>query len=202
MNSEMTRPVQSTTFSISIHALVLVFAWSFYLLQPHELGFENGSKKIEFDLVAMNPATPVAARATIPMKRAAPVHTLKNSENEFSPEESSAVVETRQASAPAIGRPSHETMTAAKPDDPKNPTPTYPEYARLHHQEGVVSLLVEVLSDGSVKSLALDKSSGFPLLDDAAIDTVKRWQFQPARIDGRNVDAKVYIPVRFKISAS
>jgi protein TonB len=46
----------------------------------------------------------------------------------------------------------------------------------------------------------LKQSSGFPLLDEAAIAAVRRWTFEPARIDGRAVASQVVVPVRFSMS--
>lgn len=44
----------------------------------------------------------------------------------------------------------------------------YPELARAKHLNGYVRLLVAILPNGSVKDVQLLKSSGYPLLDEAA----------------------------------
>lgn len=46
---------------------------------------------------------------------------------------------------------------------------TYPEDAKNQKQEGVVLLDITIASDGTVLGVAVARSSGFPLLDDAAI---------------------------------
>jgi protein TonB len=52
---------------------------------------------------------------------------------------------------------------------------------------GAVSLDVHVGPDGAVLEVRLRTSSGSPLLDRSAIDTVRRWRFTPATVDGQAV---------------
>lgn len=59
--------------------------------------------------------------------------------------------------------------------------PTYPEQARLQGWQGKVNIRVEVLSDGLPGDITVKKSSGYPLLDDAAVKAIKRWRFVPAK---------------------
>ena len=82
-----------------------------------------------------------------------------------------------------------------------NPRPEYPLLARRMGMEGVVLLSVLVRRDGGVGDIDVQKSSGFPALDDAALRTVRsRWRFVPARKDGEPVDARVTVPIRFHLS--
>jgi protein TonB len=68
-----------------------------------------------------------------------------------------------------------------------NTPPPYPVAARRMGDEGEVRLDVHVGADGSVLEVRLRQSSGSPLLDRTAIDTVKRWRFNPATVDGKPV---------------
>ena len=82
-----------------------------------------------------------------------------------------------------------------------NPRPEYPLIARRMGMEGVVLLSVLVRRDGDVGDIDVQQSSGFPALDDAALRTVRsRWRFVPARKDGEAVDARVTVPIRFRLS--
>jgi TonB family protein len=54
-------------------------------------------------------------------------------------------------------------------------------------QEGEVRLDVRVGTDGKVTEIRLRQSSGSALLDRTAIDTVQKWRFEPATIDGQPV---------------
>jgi len=41
--------------------------------------------------------------------------------------------------------------------------------------------------DGKVTEIRLKQSSGSALLDRTAVDTVKKWRFKPATVDGQPV---------------
>lgn len=82
-----------------------------------------------------------------------------------------------------------------------NPLPEYPSVARRRGQEGLATLDVLVNAQGQPQEVKLAKSSGYPLLDDAALDAVKRWTFAPAREDGAPIAARVEVPVRFRLES-
>lgn len=81
-----------------------------------------------------------------------------------------------------------------------NPAPTYPAVARLKRQEGVVLLTIEVSADGRASRVRVEKSSGFELLDEAALKAVRRWRFKPARIGGVPVAARGRVPLWFRLA--
>ncbi len=80
-----------------------------------------------------------------------------------------------------------------------NPKPRYPELARQRGQEGTVFLLAEVDAQGAPQSVVVQKSSGHTLLDSAALQTVQRWRFNPARLAGLAVAGRVLVPVQFSL---
>jgi protein TonB len=92
--------------------------------------------------------------------------------------------------------------TATKPSYRYNPRPEYPASARSQHQQGTVLLDVEVNAQGGAATVRLEQSSGFPLLDQAAISAVRRWEFEPARIGGIPVASQTRIPVRFSLAGN
>ena len=79
------------------------------------------------------------------------------------------------------------------------PAPAYPAAAREDGQEGQVVLRVRVSARGAPDEVVLARSSGFRLLDAAAIAAVREWRFIPARHDGREVDSWMEVPVRFRL---
>lgn len=83
----------------------------------------------------------------------------------------------------------------------KNQPPKYPASARRHKQQGTVLLEIQVSTEGSPKAIRVEKSSGFDVLDDAALVAVKQWQFMPARRGSRAVEASVIVPIIFKINS-
>lgn len=80
-----------------------------------------------------------------------------------------------------------------------NPKPAYPELARKRGQEGTVRLLVSVNEQGQVDEITITQSSGWPMLDAAALKTVRRWRFVPAMRTGIPITDKVIVPVRFAL---
>ncbi len=67
-------------------------------------------------------------------------------------------------------------------------TPPYPEVERRMGHQGTVTLRVSIGTDGSVTGAQVEKSSGFPALDQAAVDWVTRhWKYKPAIQNGQPV---------------
>jgi len=80
-----------------------------------------------------------------------------------------------------------------------NPQPPYPDEARRLGQEGLVMLDVLVSAEGRAVKVTLERSSGVRTLDQAAISAVRRWSFQPGRVAGVPVAARVEVPIRFRL---
>jgi protein TonB len=57
-----------------------------------------------------------------------------------------------------------------------------------------------VLASGKADNVTVDKSTGFKILDDAAIKAVLQWTFDPARRGRTPVDGWVTVPLNFKLS--
>lgn len=88
----------------------------------------------------------------------------------------------------------------AKPDYQKNPVPEYPSRARRRGYEGTVILKVLVDRNGGVAELEIYESSGYRMLDRAALRAVKTWRFIPGRKGKEKIDMWVMIPVRFELN--
>ena len=85
----------------------------------------------------------------------------------------------------------------ARPNYLRNPEPPYPLLARRRRQEGTVLLSVRVTENGRAALVNLKTSSGYPLLDEAALRAVRDWEFDPARAAGIAVESQIEVPVRF-----
>lgn len=81
----------------------------------------------------------------------------------------------------------------------KNPKPPYPPLAVKMRLEGRVGIIAEVLPDGRAGRVGIESSSGHDLLDQSALQTVKQWQFTPARKDGVIITQVVRIPINFNL---
>lgn len=88
-------------------------------------------------------------------------------------------------------------VSQARPAYFKNPAPVYPHLARERGWEGVVILKVLVRFDGKPAEISVEKSSGYNILDQAALKAVRNWQFLPARAGNLSFSSWVRVPVRF-----
>lgn len=104
------------------------------------------------------------------------------------------------ASAPGGGAPAGGREVSSLPRYRNTPAPKYPPAARRERREGVVLLAVEVGANGRPQAVAVKKSSGVALLDEAAVTAVRRWTFEPARSAGLPVAHTVEVPVRFSLA--
>jgi TonB family protein len=73
------------------------------------------------------------------------------------------------------------------------PLPEYPLAARARHLGGSGMFVLHLdRKTGTVKSVTIEKSTGSPILDHAAIDCLKRWRFI------RNIDlSTVKVPFTY-----
>jgi TonB family protein len=67
--------------------------------------------------------------------------------------------------------------------------PKYPEAARRYGQQGTVALKFLIGTDGHVVDAKVIKSSGFDLLDQAALNGLSKCLFEAAKVDGKPVEA-------------
>jgi protein TonB len=73
----------------------------------------------------------------------------------------------------------------------ERPSPQYPQIAQDLRQEGTVLLSMTVDENGSITSIEVKQSSGFPILDRNALDFVKRHWLLPAGAAGRIFEAPI-----------
>jgi len=81
-----------------------------------------------------------------------------------------------------------------------NPPPLYPHAARRRGLQGRVLLHVEVMAAGHCGRIEVQQSSGYDILDTAAVEAVKEWHFIPATHFGISVTSWLHIPIRFELT--
>lgn len=100
--------------------------------------------------------------------------------------------------APPQPQPTHELPASAiQYLDP--PDPVYPRASRRLNEAGEVIVRVYVGSDGLPRQLQVLKSSGFPRLDEAALEGVRRARFKPPTENGRPTAGWARIPIPFEL---
>jgi len=75
--------------------------------------------------------------------------------------------------------------------------PVYPQSARQACIQGVETLHVLIGTDGTVKFV--QAVSGHPLLTPAAVEAVRQWTFQPARVNGEALEVESNVEVPFTL---
>lgn len=75
--------------------------------------------------------------------------------------------------------------------------PVYPPLARQTRIQGTVRLHVIIAKDGTIKQLEI--MSGHPLLQQAALDAVRQWRYQPTLLNGDPVEVDTTIDVIFSL---
>jgi len=91
---------------------------------------------------------------------------------------------------------SNETLPA---DFSLNPPPEYPAIAVRQRLEGDVLLEVHVGRDGSVNRVTVLRSSGYLVLDRAAVEAVRAWTGRPAMRAGEAIEKIERLPIQFRL---
>lgn len=154
------------------------------------------------------PPAPIPAEASPALADAAPAPSPEpppppDPAPDFVQPEPSASVAAAEPVAPAIAvpAPAIPSSQAMADDTPRIvvgnagfPRPAYPYTARARRQEGTVVLAMDIVNGAVVGASVLD-SSGYPLLDQAAVHCVRsRWRF-PATIT-----ASMTQPIQFSLN--
>jgi TonB family protein len=87
--------------------------------------------------------------------------------------------------------------TIKEPRKLKNVNPEYPGIARQARVQGVVILEATIGPQGHVTEVRVLR--GIPLLDQAAIDAVKQWEYTPTLLNGVPVTVIMTITVNFQL---
>jgi len=133
--------------------------------------------------VQKNPPSPVAAAAaaveSTPFTNTAPA----------SPSSASA-----RTATPA---PATLVLPSSDADYLNNPPPVYPRMSRRMGEQGTVLVRVLISAEGRVEQAEIRTSSGYARLDEAALDTVRRWRYVPGKRAGIAEAMWFNVPIRF-----
>jgi len=103
------------------------------------------------------------------------------------------------AAKPATTPPDGVTRTA-RPQGGYQVRPAYPSAPRRLGIQGTTMLRVHILADGRIGDVRVEHSAGHPDLDQAAMEAVRRWRFEPARRGADAVAMWVLLPVEFRLT--
>lgn len=104
------------------------------------------------------------------------------------------------ASLPGLQRASREIQPPQfDADYLNNPAPSYPSLSRRAGEQGRVILRVHVDIAGNADAVEIKDSCGFPRLDQAAMEAVRKWKFLAAKQGDDAIAAWVLVPITFSL---
>jgi protein TonB len=83
------------------------------------------------------------------------------------------------------------------PTKTKDVTPVYPALAKANRISGTVQVELTVGPDGKVSDARVVKS--VPILDQAALDAVRQWEYTPTRVKGVAVPVIIDVAINFQM---
>ena len=110
------------------------------------------------------------------------------------------VVVAPQAAAPAVTAPPAPVrfeLPSSDADYLQNPKPAYPGLSKRLGEQGQVVVRVFIEVNGRAQKAEIKQSSGFERLDQAALSTVLRWRYVPAKRAGVAESMWFNVPINF-----
>lgn len=112
-----------------------------------------------------------------------------------------------ETSVPQIALPATSSMPKLTAETPRVRTggalikriePVYPTMARSAGLQGAVELEFRIMKDGSVGDV--HRLSGQSVLANAAIEAVKRWRYDPVKINGEPIEVESKVKLNFTLA--
>jgi protein TonB len=94
-----------------------------------------------------------------------------------------------------------EVQTETVAVDLNNPPPEYPWSMRRRRLEGSVLVEVTILADGTCGEATIVEDAAHDAFGKAALESVRKWKFQPATRGGRPVESKLRLRFTFKLQS-
>lgn len=127
------------------------------------------------------------------------------------PSQAAPIVPATASPAPAAAAPAAEGQPRSNPstataavvppssdaDYLNNPTPAYPRMSKRLGEQGTVTVRVLINTEGHAEQAEIRTSSGYSRLDEAALETVKRWRYVPGKRAGVPEAMWFNVPIRF-----
>lgn len=114
---------------------------------------------------------------------------------------SSSASTTTSTTSQATSANTAETFTEAnfRANYAHNPKPDYPTIAKSRGWQGKVLLRVKVSAQGLSDDVTVEQSSGHEILDESAVEAVRKWRFIPAKRGETPVASSVIVPIVFTL---
>lgn len=153
------------------------------------------------------PSSPEQAPETQPAEtttaESVDLNTSKNGSATYYGGSNQGIAAAKQLGGGGAPKPSHLQKTVVQPPQIlQRIDPVYPEQARRQGWEGRVVVRLEVLPSGIAGSISIESSSGYPLLDETAVQAVREWRFIPAKdtASGLPIMCITTVPLVFRLN--
>lgn len=103
-----------------------------------------------------------------------------------------AAITAEQSPATPVGETANMTVS-------RRVDPVYPPQSRRAGEEGTGVFRVLVDASGHPTEVSVVNSSGFPKLDEAAMNAIRKWAFKPAMSSGQAVQSWTKVQVKFEL---
>lgn len=197
-DADLSSPWSERLTVVGIVVLAHLSLFAFWLAQPEPPKAAINEMSISFANIQMQQADIAPQPEIKPEPKPEPKPRVIEPEAPAAPE---PVVQ--EQTSPAMETPPSPVQLDAEPDYRadylNNPRPPYPLVARRMGYQGKVVLNVEVLAEGRAGEVKLQTSSGYDILDKAALQTVKTWKFSPATRFGQPVTQWFLVPIKFSL---
>jgi len=93
-----------------------------------------------------------------------------------------------------------EGLAAGRAKEPKlisSVMPVYPSVAKMAHVEGDVVIDAQINKSGN--GVHMTVISGPAMLQQAALDALHRWKYQPQQLDGKPVEGELLVKIKFRL---
>ena len=200
-NGQERSPLNERFAVVGLVVLLHLSVFAGYLLQPEMPAVLVNEMSISFANIQMQQAD-IVPQPKLQPKEPQPKLQPKEIEPEPMPAEEPAIKEVTPPEPQNASPPSPVQLDAEpdyRADYLNNPRPPYPMVARRMGYNGKVILNVEVLAEGKAGQVLLHQSSGYAILDNAALQTVKTWKFSPAKRFGQPATQWFLVPIRFSL---
>lgn len=169
------------------------------------------TKPVENPPLVMQPVSDTKVPATREREVKEPDTTVaKNDQPVYVPSAPPTIKETKEEKRPVVETPKNEVPVTDAPRPgttidvgslvayaTKQTPPVYPPQARTMRTTGMVTVQLTVNEAGDVDQV--QKTSGPPMLQNAAKDAIKKWKFKPFVRDGQPVKAMGFVNFNFSM---
>ena len=217
MFSERQIDIASALASIAIHAGLFALSWVVIRDIPQSQYAGNGGGArykvpVQFQIRSVQAVTAPAVEPLVPQQEITPV----KSKLPF-PESPVTKANTLHQVAQPFANKAPSTLSTQKgvsgnttapfPGDREGPgvggsiRPVYPKRAISQGWAGTVEVEFTIDATGTVIGSRLIRSSGYTVLDDSFINTVKtQYHFEPRRVQGQNLEGRIKLSHTFSIN--